>query len=320
MFKKTNIKTYLLTVFMTIIIFTAIITAFGAYGLLNTKEKVSNFVEQVLEADSAFKIALIEINASARDLRELVFADDEAQKATLISQIEESSKAITANSAVFTSLYEGNSSQVQRYESFLQDWFSIANRAKDQLAKGNVEAAEKIIREECSPALSNLQALATEIGMEIGKIKTNEIEAINNVIAFEIVTSLIVFAVAFVISLYIAFKTTADITTATNKIKDAVHELSQGNLKTTVDYEANNEFGELAKDINFSFKELDKYIGAIGYGMSEFSKGNFDIESPIKFLGDFHAIQEAIDSFRETINKTLVELDDASTQVGIGAG
>lgn len=38
-------------------------------------------------------------------------------------------------------------------------------------------------------------------------------------------------------------------------------ELSKGNLKARIEYEARNEFGELAERMNFSFQELTKYVG-----------------------------------------------------------
>ena len=76
---------------------------------------------------------------------------------------------------------------------------------------------------------------------------------------------------------------------------------------------------ELAERMNFSFQELTKYVDAIDYGMSEFSKGNFTCECPMDFLGDFAHIQKNQSNiFRLKMNNTLLELNTASVQVSAG--
>lgn len=100
---------------------------------------------------------------------------------------------------------------------------------------------------------------------------------------------------------------------------DAVTALSKGDLKAHMDYKGDNEFGELAEKMNFSFAELDRYVNAIDFGMGEFSKGNFTCESPIQFLGDFKSIQASMERFQQKMNDTLVDLEVASSQVSAGS-
>lgn len=95
--------------------------------------------------------------------------------------------------------------------------------------------------------------------------------------------------------------------------------LSEGQLHLTFDTEAKNEIGELGGILNRSIGEILKYIDAIDYAMSEFSKGNFTLVSPVEFLGDFVRIKESIGSFQDRMNNALVQIATAADQVSMGA-
>lgn len=99
-----------------------------------------------------------------------------------------------------------------------------------------------------------------------------------------------------------------------NEMKEAADVLSVGNLEHKMNYHAKNEFGQFADRLNFSFHELKKYVDAIGETMKEFANKNFDVESGIKFRGDFEQIQTSIISFR---NQTSGIQMNKSSQKGL---
>lgn len=319
MFKLMKLKPYLLTVFSIIIILAAVITSIGTMGLLKTKDNMQVFIDKTLGAESAVKTCRIEVNIAARDLREMVITDDPQDYAKLNERIEISIETINEQISIFKQTHGETDGLAKKYENAFQIWFSIATKAIDQIEKGNKDAAKEIVLNECSPALNNLVEIEKEINVQIDQDKVASEESAQSIILTFIIVSVISFVLVLIISLYFALKTTANITGTTNKVKEAVLELSKGNLKATIDYNAKNEFGELAERMNFSFQELAKYVDAIDYGMNEFSKGNFTCKCPIAFLGDFAHIQTSIENFQAKMNGTLVELDMASAQVSAGA-
>lgn len=319
MFKKMKLKPYLLTVFSIIIVLAAIITSIGTVGLLKTKDNMQVFIDKTLGAESAVKTCRIEANIAARDLREMVITDNPQDYAKLKERIGESIDTINEQISVFKQTHGETDGLAQKYEDAFEIWFNIATKAINQIEKGNKDAAKEIVLNECSPALNNLVEIVKEINTQIDEDKAASEDSAQKLIFTFIIISIISFMLVLIISLYFAMKTTTNITSTTNKVKEAVLELSKGNLKANIEYEAKNEFGELAERMNFSFQELSKYVDAIDYGMSEFSKGNFTCECPITFLGDFAHIQKSIENFQAKMNNTLVELDMASAQVSAGA-
>ncbi|WP_071433942.1 methyl-accepting chemotaxis protein [Angelakisella massiliensis] len=319
MFHKMKLKPYLLTVFSVLIVLAGIITAVGCFGLVNTSNNTDELVNKTLAADSAVKTCRIEANIAARDLREMALTENADDAAKLKANINESMEEIQAQIEVFKKAHGTEDGLAQKYETAFNNWFSIATQVMDQLDSGNRELATQTILTQCSPAMSQLASIANEINAVTEQERVNQENHTMAMLRIFMAVLGVVFVVALIFGLLVAFKTTRMITGAVSKIQKAASELSQGDLKTTVDYEGANEFGELADRLNFSFQELSKYVDAIDYGMSEFSKGNFGCHCPVQFIGDFASIQKSIENFQDRMRDILSELETASSQVSAGA-
>lgn len=319
LFKKLKLRPYLFTVFSGVIVLAAIITLTGIIGLSRTKNSMQVFIDKTLGAELAVKTCRIEVNIAARNLREMIIIDNTQDHAKLKNRIDESVDTINEQISIFKQTHGEADGLAEKYEDAFQVWYNIAIKALDQIESGDKDAAKEIILNECSPALDNLVDVIGEINVQIDNNKIETEGSIQALISTFITICIILFALVLIISVYFAIKVTRNIRGIVYKVKDAVLELSKGNLKNSIKYEANNEFGELIERMNFSFQELAKYVDAIDYGMSEFSKGNFTCECPIVFLGDFANIQTSIEDFRSKMNDTLNELDMTSAQVSAGA-
>lgn len=319
MFNKMKLKPYLLTVFSIVILLAGIITLTGIVGLLQTSRNTDVLVKQTMAANDAVKNCRIQVNVAARDLREMVLTNDPQEMQSLKTNITNSITEIEEQVQIFKDTHGTEDGLAQTYEDAFNNWFNIATRALNALEQGDREGATTIILQECSPALNELAQIASQIDATITQEKTQQQEHTLTTLRAFIVAAITVFVVALVFSLLVAFKTTNAITKTVDKLQAAILELSKGNLKTSIDYQANNEFGELADRMNFSFQELSKYVEAIDYGMSQFSKGNFSCTCPIQFIGDFEEIQHSIEHFQAKMSGILSELGTSSSQVSAGA-
>lgn len=319
MFKQMKIKPYLLMMFSLLIILTTIIICVSIIGLIQTKGSVDVLTNKILVSEEAVKVAIIETNIAARNLSDMILSNVREESFLFKDKINTAFNNIKTQLAIIKETYGEADGQYAKYEAALNKWFVIGNDAIEQVEKNNRQAAKAIVLEDSVLALKDVTDIASSI--EASTTKQTEVAKKNTetmILTFIIILG-VVFVLVLIVSIYFAFKTTLDITGATNKIKDAVDELAKGNLNTNVDYTAKNEFGELAENINFSFKEISKYVSAIDTVMSELAKGDFNAEIPVTFLGDFANIQTSINNFRYDISNTLLELDVASKQVGAGA-
>ena len=115
-------------------------------------------------------------------------------------------------------------------------------------------------------------------------------------------------------------KLIADIEKDLQVLKDAAGEIAQGNVHAEIDYDKENEVGEVADRLRYAFNALSEYIDKISEVMSTMADGNFRIRFEKDFEGDFSSIQTAIESFSDKISDSMREIIEVSGMVSAGAG
>ena len=320
MFEKVKLKTYLLAVFSAIIVLGGILTAVSVFGMGKIESSTNKLLDNIIAADTAIKDCRIHVNVAARDLREMMLAEDRASEENLKSEINASLAAARERIAQFKSVHGERDGLAAEYEAAFNQWVDIANRAVSEIEKGNKEQAKQIILNECSPVLSSLSSIAQRVDAATTLARSESEKASLQEITIFRWLCIFTFLIVLVGSLFLAVVTTRKITGIVNKVEEAVIGLSKGDLKSTIDYQADNEFGSLVERMNFSFKELLKYVETIDYVMGEYAKGNFACATDVEFLGDFKNIKISVRNFRSKISDVLSELHAASEQVNVGAG
>ncbi len=103
-------------------------------------------------------------------------------------------------------------------------------------------------------------------------------------------------------------------------LNEAMYQMSTGNLNHDIDFESNNEIGELCANLRLTMSNLSVYIDEIKGNLSSFGDGDFTYESNIVFLGDFREIQTSTETFVQLITRTLNALKETVEQVSEGSG
>ncbi len=91
--------------------------------------------------------------------------------------------------------------------------------------------------------------------------------------------------------------------------------LQDGCMKIELNYDANDEIGDLARTLKQSIDRINKYIEDINRMMSQLSGGNFDVEASVPFIGDFRSISESIDSFTASLSSAMNSINDVEHKV-----
>ena len=91
--------------------------------------------------------------------------------------------------------------------------------------------------------------------------------------------------------------------------------LQDGCMKIELNYDANDEIGDLARTLKQSIERINQYIEDINRMMSQLSSGNFDVEASVPFIGDFRSISESIDSFTASLSSAMNNINDVEHKV-----
>ncbi len=96
--------------------------------------------------------------------------------------------------------------------------------------------------------------------------------------------------------------------------------LQEGKLDLELDYQEDDELGNLAGTLEKSVGLIRGYIKDLNRIMEELSKGNFDVTTSTSYIGEFRSIEESLDSLTATLSGAISGICNAQRNVSGHAG
>lgn len=274
-----------------------------------------HYVQNVTAADQAVKICRINVNAAARNIREMALEND----ASSYDGYEQTVERLLAE--VNTELKNLKNSGVvpdadcEEYASALSDWGNIGYSIMKEIKSGDKDKAVDSILNDCTPALNK----AVKIAIRLDEM-TDEVSS-------QAVRTTVIFAVAGIVCIIICLVWAWKLTIKTGKkvletilvplreVEAVAKELTDGNLHSTLDYRSEDEIGRLAHSMRKSIRILGSYVDDIGRAMKMFAEGNFDVQPEVEWKGDFVGILNSFMLFEESMAETIKGIQHVSDEV-----
>ena len=278
-----------------------------------------HYVENVAAADEAVKICRINVNASARNIREMALNDDtssydgyEQTVKKLLTEVDSELKILKKTGAISNENYE-------EYATALSDWGNIGYSIMDEIKNGDREKAVDAILNDCTPALNKLVNIAIKLDEETDQLSDRSSR------------TTFIFAIAGIVCIFVCLTFAWTLTRKTSKkvletileplhaVEDVAKELTEGNLHSTLEYHSEDEIGSLAHSMRKSIRILGSYVDDIGRAMKEFSEGNFDVQPEVEWKGDFVGILDSFMQFEKSMAETIKGIQTVSNEVSSAA-
>ena len=278
-----------------------------------------NYVEKINATDIAVKMCRVDVNAAARNVREMALNDDassyddyENTIASLLTDVDAQLKIIKETGVVSDKDYK-------EYATTLSDWYDISSSILDEIKSGDQKQGTEDILTKCTPALNKLVDLALKLDDITDKasdkaVKNTIICAITGIICIIFFLTL-----AWVISRKISKKVLSSILEPLHAIEDVARELTEGNLHSMLEYRSEDEIGRLAHSMRKSIRILGSYVDDIDRAMKLFSEGNFDVQPNVEWKGDFIGILNSFMTFEKSMADMVKGIQGVSNQVSGGA-
>lgn len=278
-----------------------------------------NYVYRVNAADQAVKICRMDVNAAARNIREMALNEDastyenyEQTVEKLLAEVNSQLEIMKQTGVVPDELYT-------EYSSALNDWGNIGYSIMNEIKEGNRDEAIEDILNECTPALNK----SVETVIKLDEL-TDELDRRD--VASTIICAIVGLAgiVICLIFAWILTKKTSKRVLETilepiRAIEDVAKELTEGNLHSNLEYHSDDEIGRLAHSMRKSTRILGTYIDDIDRAMKLFSEGNFDVQPEVEWRGDFVGILNSFMAFEKSMADTVKGIQNVSDQVSSGA-
>jgi putative sensory transducer protein len=279
-----------------------------------------HYVKNVAAADEAVKICRINVNASARNIREMALNDDtssydgyEQTVKKMLTEVDSELKILKKTGTISKENYE-------EYAAALSDWGNIGYSIIDEIKNGDREKAVDDILNDCTPALNKLVDIATKLDEETDQMSNQSSR------------TTFIFAIAGFVCIFVCLGFAWTLTKKTGKkvletILEPLHavevvakELTEGNLHSTLEYHSEDEIGSLAHSMRKSIRILGSYVDDIGRAMKEFSEGNFDVKPEVEWKGDFVGILDSFMLFEKSMAETIKGIQTVSNEISSAAG
>ena len=278
-----------------------------------------HYVEDVNAADQAVKICRINVNAAARNIREMALNEDtssydnyEQTVKRLLSEVDSQLQILKKTEVLSDENYE-------EYSSALTDWGEIGYSIMEEIKNGDDEKATDAILNDCTPALNK----AVEIAIKLGEL-TDEAssQTVRNMVVCA-VAGFVVIIVCLILAFTLTRKTSKrvleTILEPLHAIEDVATELTEGNLHSTLEYHSDDEIGRLAHSMRKSIRILGTYVDDIDRSMKLFSEGNFDVHPEVEWRGDFVGILNSFMAFQASMAGTIKGIQNVSNEVSSAA-
>lgn len=278
-----------------------------------------HYIENVTVADQAVKICRINVNAAARNIREMALDDDTSSYAGYEKTVEKLLKEVDSELKNLKGTGIIPDSDYEEYSSALSDWGNIGYSIIEKIKSGDKEKAVDEIMNDCTPALNK----AVEIAIRLDDVTDQESSrAARTTFTFAIagiVCIIVCLFLAWILTKKTGKKVLDTILEPLRSVEDVAKELTEGNLHSTLDYRSEDEIGRLAHSMRKSIRILGSYVDDIDRAMKLFAEGNFDVKPEVEWRGDFVGILNSFMQFEKSIGETIKGIQNVSNEVSSAA-
>lgn len=277
------------------------------------------YINNVTVADQAVKNCRKNVNAAARNIREMALINDssaydgyEQTVKKLLAEVDSELKKLEKTGVVPEADYK-------EYSAALSEWGNIGYTIIEEIKGGDKEKAVNEILNNCTPALNKAVDVAISLEEMTDEISHKTARATIIYAAAGIVCIIVCLSIAWILAKRIGRRVLETILEPLHEVEAVAKELTEGNLHSTLEYRSEDEIGSLAHSMRKSIRILGSYVDDIGRAMKLFAEGNFDVKPEVEWKGDFVGILDSFMMFEKSIAETIKGIQGVSNGVSSSA-
>ena len=278
-----------------------------------------NYVENVSAADQAVKMCRVNVNAAARNIREMALNNDSSSYTSYEQTVEKLLTDVDLQLQIIKKSGVVPEADYNEYASYLSQWGNIGYSIMENIKRGSKDKATEQILKDCTPALNKVVEKAISLDDMTDKVSNQAARTTFIFAAAGIVCIIVCLSSAWILAKRTSKKILATIIAPLKAVEGTADELMQGNLHCTLDYKSDDELGRLAHSLRNSIAILGSYVDDIDRAMKLFAEGNFDVRPEVEWKGDFVGILNSFMLFEESMAETIKGIQRVSDEVSSAA-
>lgn len=184
-----------------------------------------------------------------------------------------------------------------------------------ELLETDKEQAQSYYQETIQSNLGVLVGLLDEVVERGGVLREKSQRSMQITIAIMHITSIVGLALALVCLISLVLYVLKQVVKPILMITEKTLPLKEGHLKLELDYDVNDEIGDLARTLKESMEQIHQYVEEINRMMYQLSTGDFNVVCTVPFVGDFYSIEKSIESFTVSLSEAIANINRAEDNV-----
>lgn len=300
----------------------SVVTA--SMGITRAKKSYQEFyVEDYKAVTSVYEIR-VRLQGALKELMLGVMSESAQETSEHFGKVDQYLETINSQLDWIYSNYEGDVSLLKDFETRMENNKGTRMRIIEAASSGTQEGnhqAEEIVINEYNPQVDEYTAILTDAFAQMEQGISDSYESAMMLLNLIIGVSVAIAVGAFVFTVIIALSLTKNIMVPLQKIEEAIVEMVKGNLSVRVEYDSQDEFGDMARNVCQMTSSVSRIIQDIKGILSAMAEGDFTVHSTASqlYTGDYETIFHSMKQIKESFNHTLATLNQSADQVSSGS-
>lgn len=318
MLKNFKVRKKLLFCFGILIILFIIMMALALSGVRRTRKMAHQLYTGPSVIMTESMGILYDINRIGRDIRTAIMTEDwdtykediASYDTSLLERIQLIENSLTGEEELFRNLDAS-------YDAMMTEKVKVT----EALNVGDYKGAQEALFSNYVPAYKVFMGYAKSVSEE-AKMKAEDYDEKSSAISMFTYIFLVVILIAVVITaIMLAISVTRSITAPLDELISVAKSMSEGTLNIDIDYQSEDELGELAECFRITIQNISNIIEDISFLLGEMADGNFRIKSRAvdKYVRDYAPILESLRNINHSLSDALSQINDSADSVSGGA-
>ena len=171
-----------------------------------------------------------------------------------------------------------------------------------------------------APVADNIRDTLGAISQDADSRALSRVTEGNNLARMATIIIVVLCVVSTVFSVIMGLAMANGIITPVNEMKRVIHEVSQGDFESIVQYHSKDELGDLADYLRSLIITIRNIITDIEVQLRSYGEGNLNARSKDEkmYVGGFHRLFIALQDVGQAVSDTMAQIDISADQVNSG--
>lgn len=322
MLKNMKIKMSLIMGFATTVLVSIIIVVATLVIMNMQSASYQSIINTNIRASTLVRTCRLSVNIAARNLRDVALAPESDRVETASKNITENLQALEGYITELRAVHAlEDESTLNEYISTVEVWGKMVPEILAEATGGHVDVAITMLQDECTPALNQVDEVAAKLQTEITASQDAILKNRENTTLISIIAIIIVLVLGTIFVMLLELRIIRSITVPVEEVRTALMGYSEGKLDIPVNYESQNELGDMCKALRTSQSVLNNVITDTNMILKAMAEGNFDVRTHAEesYVGALSGLLSSIRDINRSLSITLSQIQSSADQVSSGA-